>query len=110
MTWDDLRSAVFELFTYKKCDVPDCTTCGPILELISHSQIQAFLRSARFRKSELPVESSMCDNFKGWGNFSEEALGIESGVCFPHAIGDAFTFTVHSSISNFFFFGSNPRQ
>ena len=108
MTWDDLHTAVLDLLTYKKCAVPDCTTCGPIMELISHSEIQAFLRSARFHRYELPVETAMCDNFKGWGNFSEEALGIESGVCFPHATGDAFTFTVHSSISNFFFRQQSP--
>ena len=104
MTWDDLRTAVLDLLTYKKCAVPDCTTCGPILELISHSQIQAYLRSGRFRKQELPVETAMSDNFKGWGNFAENALGIDSGVCFPHATGNAFTFTVHSSISNFICF------
>ena len=88
-----------------------CLTALPVvllwtnMELISHSQIQAFLRSARFRKSELPVETAMCDNFKGWGNFSETAFEIDSNVCFPHATGNAFTFTLHSSISNFIYFG-----
>ena len=57
MTWDDLRSAVIDLFRYKDCGAPGYTTCGPILELITHSQIQAFLQSARFRRSELPVET-----------------------------------------------------
>ena len=105
MTWDDLRHAVLDLFTYKKCDVPDCPTCGPIMELISHKEIQAYLLSKRFRDQQLPVESAMSDNFRGWGNFADSTLGVDSGVCFPHATGNAFTFTLHSSISNFIYFG-----
>jgi hypothetical protein len=110
MTWDDLRHAVLDLFTYKKCDVPDCPTCGPIMELISHKEIQAYLLSKRFREQQLPVESAMSDNFRGWGNFADSTLGVDSGVCFPHATGNAFTFTVHSSLSNFIYFRQQSPQ
>ncbi len=33
----------------------------------------------------LPVQTVMCDNFKGWGNFAENVLGITSNVCILHA-------------------------
>jgi hypothetical protein len=110
MTWDDLRHAVLDLFTYNKCDVPDCPTCGPIMELISHKEVQAYLLSKRFRDQQLPVESAMSDNFRGWGNFADSTLGVDSGVCFPHATGNAFTFTVHSSLSNFIYFRQQSPQ
>ena len=76
ITWDDLRGA------------------GSIA--VDHEG----LRSARFSRAELPVETAMCDNFKGWGNFSETALGIESNVCFPHATGKAFTSIWYCLFSN----------
>ena len=69
ITWDDSRAAVLLLLTLKDCCVAGCACCGPILELIRHPQVQAFMRSAWFRNAELPVETAMCDNFKGWGKF-----------------------------------------
>ena len=72
------------------------------MELIRNPKVQAYMRSARYRNSERPVETAMCDNFKGWGNFSDNALGIESNICLPHATGKSFTITLCSSKSNFF--------
>jgi hypothetical protein len=40
----------------------------------------------------------MCDNFKGWGNFVENALGIISNVCLPHAIGNVQWFCAVGSM------------
>ena len=34
------------------------------------------------------VETAMCDNFKGWGNFAETVLGIKSNICHTHAPGN----------------------
>ena len=45
ITWDDLRAAVLLLLTSKDCCVAGCACCGPILELIRHPQVQAFMRT-----------------------------------------------------------------
>jgi hypothetical protein len=87
ITWDDLREGVLTALTYKHCGDAECSCCGLVMELIRHVEVQKFLRSQRFRRRELPVETSMCDNFKGWGNFSENVLGIDANICLPHATG-----------------------
>ena len=74
ITLDDLRAAVLLLLTFKDCCVAGCTCCGPIMELIRNPKVQAYMRSARFRNSKLPVETAMYYNFKGWEFFSDIAL------------------------------------
>ena len=61
--------------------------------------VEAYTRGKKFREGQLPVETAMCDNFKGWGNFSNNALGIPSNVCFPHGTGEIpyFYFSVPHS-------------
>ncbi len=61
--------------------------CGTIMEVLSADDVKGYTRSKKFREGQLPVETAMCDNFKGWGNFSNKALGIPSNVCFPHGTG-----------------------
>ena len=57
------------------------------MEVLSADNVKAYISSKKFRSGELPVETVMCDNFKGWGNFSNNTLGIPSNVCFPHGTG-----------------------
>ena len=47
-----------------------------------------YLESDEFKADKVPVETAMCDNFKGWGNFAESELEITSDVCLPHGTGN----------------------
>ena len=69
------------------------------MEVLSADDVKAYTHSKKFREGQLPVETAMCDNFKGWGNFSHNALGIPSNVCFPHGTGNIpyFYFSVQHS-------------
>jgi hypothetical protein len=87
ITWDDFRTAAVLMCSYKDCGKPGCPICGTVMEVLSAEDVQKYVRSKKFRDGQLPVETAMCDNFKGWGNFSNNALGIPSNVCFPHGTG-----------------------
>ena len=52
--------------------------------------ISRAMNSANFGEGKVPVHTAMCDNFKGWGNFALNELGIISNVCHPHASGNVF--------------------
>lgn len=41
----------------------------------------------------------MCDNFKGWGNFSLNEFGIHSNVCLPHGTGIVSNLILSSFVS-----------
>ncbi len=52
-------------------------------------QLKGFtVKSQKCKECILPVQTAMCDNFKGWGNFAENVLGIKSNVCISHATGN----------------------
>ena len=59
-------------------------------EILEDAEVQSYFKSDEFALGRLPVDTAMCDNLKGWGNFSENELGIISNVCHPHASGDVF--------------------
>ena len=42
----------------------------------------------------------MCDNFKGWGNFAENVLGIKSNVCINHTTGNVQFFCAVAAVSH----------
>jgi hypothetical protein len=88
ITWDDFRTAAVLMCSYKDCGKPGCEICGTVMEVLSADEVKAYTRGKKFREGQLPVETAMCDNFKGWGNFSNNALGIPSNVCFPHGTGE----------------------
>jgi hypothetical protein len=88
ITWDDFRTAAVLTCSYKDCGKPGCEICGTIMEVLSADDVQAYTCSKKFREGQLPVETTMCDNFKGWDNFSHNALGIPSNVCFLHGTGN----------------------
>ena len=58
------------------------------MHLLCNAEVQAYLKSDDFEAGKVPVETAMCDNFKGWGNFAESELGIISNVCLPHGTGN----------------------
>ncbi len=51
-----------------------------------------YVKSQKCKECILPVQTAMCDNFKGWGNFAENFLGITSNVCILHATGNVQLF------------------
>ncbi len=78
ITWDDSRAAAILLCTYEHRGKQDCECCGKFTEVLSNNVVKAYIPSKKFKHGQLPRETAMCDNFKGWGNFSNNALGIES--------------------------------
>ncbi len=87
ITWDDFRTAAVLMCSYKDCGKPGCPICGTTMEILSAEDVQKYTRSKKFQDGQLLLETAMCNNFKGWGIFSHNALGIPSNVCFPHATG-----------------------
>ena len=88
ITWNDFRAAALLMTTYKDCGEEGCECCGRVMELFGKEDFKEYLESDEFKAGKVPVETAMCDNFKGWGNFAESELGIISNVCLPHGTGN----------------------
>ena len=54
------------------------------------------MRSHKFEEEKLPVETAMCDNFKGWINFARNSLDVDAILCKPHATGNVYSFLLLS--------------
>jgi hypothetical protein len=52
------------------------------MEVLSADNVKVYISSRKFQNEELPVETAMCDYFKGWGNSPNKALCIPSNVVF----------------------------
>jgi hypothetical protein len=87
VVYNELRKAVCFVPSIKPCDDEDCVSCGIITALLADADVAAYVQSKQCKECILPVQTAMCDNFKGWGNFAENVLGIKSNVCLPHATG-----------------------
>ncbi len=87
ITWDDLHAAAVLMCSYKHRGEPGCEICDTIMDVIPQDNVKKYISSQKFRDGDLPVETVMCDNLKGWGSFSNSALGIHSNVCFSHGRG-----------------------
>jgi hypothetical protein len=87
-----LCNAIILLKHYRS---PDCLICIKLQLLLADENVRKYLRSDEFRDGRVPVQTAMCDNFQGWGNFSRNVFGIDSNVCKPHAIGKFF---IHCSV------------
>ncbi len=87
ITWDDLRAAVLLSLSIKHCGNDSCECCATMAELIQHPEVVHFTTTTDYAEGRLPVHTAMCDNFKGWGNFAIDSLGIETNLCHPHATG-----------------------
>ena len=72
-----------ELANYIDCGKAGCTTCQMVMQLLEHPAVEEYIASRVFRAGKIPIETAMCDNFKGWDN----ELGILSNVCLPHGTG-----------------------
>ena len=56
--------------------------------ILDDADVQRYFKSDEFGEGKVPVHTAMCDNFKGWGNFALNELGITSNVCHQHASGN----------------------
>jgi hypothetical protein len=86
-TWDDLRLAVKLIFSIEFCE---CEICATIAELTRNPEVVEFTKTDAYAADKLPVDTAMCDNFKGWGNFALHSLGIPTNLCHPHATGENY--------------------
>jgi len=87
ITWDDLRLAVKLIFSIELCE---CEICATIAELTRNPEVVEFTKTDTYAADKLPVDTAMCDNFKGWGNFALHSLGIPTNLCHPHATGEDY--------------------
>jgi hypothetical protein len=86
---NELRKAVcLAVPSIKPCDDEDCVSCGIITALLVDADVAAYVKSQECKECILPVQTAMCDNSKGWGDFAENLLGITSNVCISHATGN----------------------
>jgi hypothetical protein len=76
----------------KPCYDEECVSCGIITSLLADADVTAYVMSQECKKCILVVQTAMCYNFKGLGNFVENVLGIKSNVCLPHATGNVQLF------------------
>ena len=42
-------------------------------EILEDAEVQSYIKSDKFAEAKLPVQTAMCDNFKGWGNFADHS-------------------------------------
>jgi hypothetical protein len=88
-TWDDVRAAIVLLAEFRPCDKLDCEVCCRVTALLTDANVSEFLKSEDFTSGRLLVHTAMCDNFRAWGNFARNSLGLRSWlVCLPHASGN----------------------
>ena len=87
ITWNDFHAAAILMTTYKDCGEEGCECCGRVMQLLGNAEVQDYLKNDDFKSGKVPTETTMCDNFKGWGNFAINELGIVSNVCLPHGTG-----------------------
>jgi hypothetical protein len=97
ITCDDWHKAVCLVPTIVHCRDADCESCATVFEWLRDPDVIKFVESVRFRDQQLPVDTAMCDNFVGWGNFAENSPGIPTNVCMPHGTGKC-----HSILNLFF--------
>jgi hypothetical protein len=91
--YEELCKAVCLLPSIKHCSKEDCHICGMLAQLLEDSHVSEFVRSPKFGECKLPVQTAMCDNFKGWGNFAEKSLGLTANICHTHATGNVSGFS-----------------
>ncbi len=92
VVYDESRKSVCLVPGIKHCCQADCVSCSIIADLMADVEVSSFIASQKFEESRSPVLAAMCDNFKGWGEFEENALGITSNVCHTHATGNVQVF------------------
>ena len=88
VVYNELRKAVCLLPSIRHCGEEDCVSCNIITDLMADAEVSEYLMSPTFADCKLPVTTAMCDNFKGWGNFSETNLGLKANICLAHVTGN----------------------
>jgi hypothetical protein len=76
----------------KPCDDKDYDLCRIITALLADADVAAYVKSPECKDCILPVQTAMCDNFKGWGNFAENFLVMKSNVCPSQETGNVQLF------------------
>jgi hypothetical protein len=90
VVYNELRKAGCLVPSIKHCNNEDCVSCNIVASLLADAEVGAYVKSKKCAYCILPVETAMCDNFKGLGNFMENV--ITSNVCLPHATGNVQVF------------------
>ena len=80
---------------HKDCGKEGRECCQRVMQLLGNAEVQDYFRSDEFKAGKVPVETAVCDNFMGWGNFAINELGIVSNVCLLHGTGNV---PVHSPL------------
>ncbi len=90
ITYDDLRGAAILLCSVQPCRDCNCKCCSKISELFANPAVVEFIGSDEFPRSQLSVQTAMCDNFKGcqWCKFAKIYLGVAASLCKQHATGN----------------------
>ncbi len=82
-----MRTDVNFICKVRQCMNSDCECCTWIRELLVEKNIVEYIADKEFKAQKLPVQTAMCDNFQGFGNFCCAELGIDPILCKPQATG-----------------------
>jgi hypothetical protein len=87
ITYADLSKAVKLLcqVLQSRCPDSDFDCCTKIRELLAAQNVVEYVGSAKFKAQKLQVETAMCDNFQGLGNFCSAESEMDPILCKPHA-------------------------
>jgi hypothetical protein len=83
VVYTELRKAVCLVPSIKPCDHEDCVSWRIITTLLADADVAAYVKSQECKECILPVQTAMCDNFKGWGNLRR--MSWASNQCMPPA-------------------------
>jgi hypothetical protein len=92
VVYNELRKAVCLVPSINTCDDASCQSCSIIRELLADAEVRKYIETQKFKDCILPVDTAMCDNFVGWGNFAENILGVIANICHTHATGNVHDF------------------
>ena len=92
VVYHEVRKAVGLVSSINTCDEASCETCSIMRELLADVEMRKYIDSQKYKDCILPVDTAMCDNFVGWGNFAENVLGITANICHAHATGNVQDF------------------
>jgi hypothetical protein len=70
----------------------DCVSCNINSQLLADPDVSKYVNSQKCLDCKIPVETAMCENFKGWRKFAEHVLGITSNICLQHVTSNVKVF------------------
>ncbi len=63
--YEELRKAVCIVPSIKHCCKADCFSCSITSEWLDDAEVRKCIAAQKFKDCKLPVETAICDNFKG---------------------------------------------